>query len=210
MLQPPSAPVISSSRTNFLDNHWMKAALTLAEEALVAGEVPVGCVIVGLSRCKGHNNEKEIIASGRNRVNETRNATRHAELVALDDALERQVIFTSTTVTNCMANMEVYVTVEPCVMCAAALRAFGATRVVYGAENERFGGCGSVLEISAGRNLSSAAGRTFTHVGGLMAAEAVALLKRFYLGENPCAPSPKCKESRGGQGVIKAANVETC
>ena len=166
----------------------MEAAFSLAEEALLAGEVPVGCVFVDQS-------QYSIIASGRNRVNETRNATRHAELVALDDAFARCAI---SRTCHCLAGVEVYVTVEPCVMCAGALRALGAARVVYGAANERFGGCGSVLDIAAESRFSPAAGGVLAVEGGVMGEEAVALLKRFYVGENPNAPEPKRKEGRTG------------
>lgn len=108
----------------------MREALIMAEEALDAGEVPVGCVFVTNGKA---------IARARNRTNEWRNATLHAELEAIDHLLPRH---------RELADITLYVTVEPCVMCASALRQAGIGRVVYGCGNDRFGGCGSVLDVS--------------------------------------------------------------
>lgn len=107
--------------------------LTLqAEEALHSDEVPVGCVFV-----KG----TAAIARARNRTNEWRNATLHAELEAIDHLLPDNPAP--------LSEITLYVTVEPCVMCASALRQIGIGRVVYGCGNERFGGCGSVIDVHA-------------------------------------------------------------
>ncbi|XP_052535557.1 tRNA-specific adenosine deaminase 2 isoform X3 [Tympanuchus pallidicinctus] len=118
---------------------WMERAFLMAQEALEAGEVPVGCLLVY---------DGAAIGKGRNEVNETKNATRHAEMVAIDEVLEwcqqhkkdHEEVFSHSVL---------YVTVEPCIMCAAALRLMKIPRVVYGCRNERFGGCGSVLSISS-------------------------------------------------------------
>ncbi|XP_044279323.1 tRNA-specific adenosine deaminase 2 isoform X1 [Varanus komodoensis] len=118
---------------------WMDQAVNMAKEALEKGEVPVGCLMV-------YNNE--VIGKGRNEVNETKNATRHAEMVAIDQVITWchqhkkacEEVFSHTAL---------YVTVEPCIMCAAALRVMKIPLVVYGCQNERFGGCGSVLNISS-------------------------------------------------------------
>uniref|UniRef100_A0A8B9Q5T5 CMP/dCMP-type deaminase domain-containing protein n=1 Tax=Apteryx owenii TaxID=8824 RepID=A0A8B9Q5T5_APTOW len=109
-------------------------------EALEHGEVPVGCLLV----C-----DNEVLGKGRNEVNETKNATRHAEMVAIDRVLEwcqqsnkvYEEVFPKTVL---------YVTVEPCIMCAAALRLMSILWLIYGCQNERFGGCGSVLNIASG------------------------------------------------------------
>lgn len=240
--------------------HWMSAALQLAREALDAGEVPVGCVFV---------QDGKIIARGRNRVNESKNATRHAEMVAVDDflqflrrrrnentscqdchsdLLETASLNSGNNIDTCLIDdtsssfpsghlnsseidssmnsdsfqregsshckgietisentcktkisdiadrhasvttnsvivpsadnvpsnvntnsrnigiftvpeavtgscelfqlITVYVNVEPCIMCAAALRLLNVPLVVFGCRNERFGGCGSVLDIA--------------------------------------------------------------
>lgn len=87
-----------------------------------------------------------------------------------------------------------YVTVEPCIMCGAALRQAGIGRVVFGAGNERFGGCGSVLGAHDDDELCNAPG--YEAVGGVYRQEAIMLLRRFYLTENLNAPNPKSKARR--------------
>lgn len=108
-----------------------------AERALSNGEVPVGCIFV-------HDGKN--IGEGSNEVNATKNATRHAEFVAIEqvrayckanDLIERQVFKEAV----------LYVTTEPCIMCATSLRLIGVRNVVFGCKNPRFGGCGSVLDI---------------------------------------------------------------
>ncbi|XP_062618930.1 tRNA-specific adenosine deaminase 2-like [Saccostrea cucullata] len=160
---------------------WMVKSFSFAEEALEAGEVPVGCIMV-------YNDE--IIAVGRNEVNETKNATRHAEVVAIDQVLtwskdhdiDYRSVFNKTVL---------YVTVEPCIMCAGALRQVEIPLVIFGCRNERFGGCGSILSIHDA-NITSL-GPSFQCIGGLMKEKAVDLLKKFYQGENPNAPEEKRK-----------------
>lgn len=161
--------------------NWMSKAMVYAEEALERGEVPVGCIFVY---------EDQEIATGGNRVNETKNATCHAEIVAIEKVREwcslrkkdQQDVFRALTL---------YVTVEPCVMCAGALRQIGVPLVVYGCSNERFGGCGSVLNIAADQ--LSSLGSSFDVIKGVLAEEAVQLLKQFYKGENPNVPEDKRK-----------------
>lgn len=110
-----------------------------AREALQKGEVPVGCIMVY---------KNQVVGTGRNEVNETKNATRHAELVAVDQVKmwckEQGLSFEDVLRECCL-----YVTVEPCIMCSAALRYLHIPRVVFGCPNERFGGCGSILNIHA-------------------------------------------------------------
>ena len=162
--------------------HWMQKAFQLTKDALNMGEVPVGCIFVY---------EGEIIATGRNEVNETKNATRHAELVAVDRVL-RLCSERSWDCTRVFQNAILYVTVEPCIMCAAALRNLNIPIVVYGCPNERFGGCGSVLKVDSD-HLPPSEGLPFESVGGVLAEESVQLLKDFYRGENPNAPVSKKK-----------------
>lgn len=162
-------------------NKWMMKSFDLAKEALKAGEVPVGCIIVY---------SDEIIAIGRNEVNETKNATRHAEIVAIDHVLRwsKENNLDSDTV---FSKSVLYVTVEPCIMCAGALRQVGILLVVFGCHNERFGGCGSILSIHDANILSL--GPSFQCIGGVMKEKAIDLLKKFYQGENPNAPEEKRK-----------------
>ncbi|GAB6019526.1 tRNA-specific adenosine deaminase 2 [Chamberlinius hualienensis] len=166
----------------------MDACFTLARRALAAGEVPVGCVFMLNGQC---------IASSGNKVNETKNATRHAEMDCIDQVLSwckendrnPNEVWTKCTV---------FVTVEPCIMCAAALKLLGIGKVVYGCRNERFGGCGTVLSIhNDGFTITNQNPfRNLNCIGGEGGEEAVELLREFYKGENPNAPFPKTKKGQ--------------
>ncbi|NXI34601.1 ADAT2 deaminase, partial [Galbula dea] len=153
-----------------------------AKEALENGEVPVGCLLVY---------DGEVIGRGRNEVNETKNATRHAEMVVIDQVLDwcKQH---SRDYTEVFPQSVLYVTVEPCIMCAAAVRLMKIPRVVYGCRNERFGGCGSVLSISSDDMVDT--GEPFECISGYRAKEAVEMLKAFYRQENPNAPKSKVRK----------------
>ncbi|XP_072218218.1 tRNA-specific adenosine deaminase 2 [Leuresthes tenuis] len=161
---------------------WMSSAFEMAREALENKEVPVGCLMVY---------KDEVVGKGRNEVNETKNATRHAEMVALDQVLDwcRR---SNLDLKGVCEQTALYVTVEPCIMCAAALRLLNIPMVVYGCRNERFGGCGSVLDISSA-NLPQT-GTKFKCVSGHRAEEAVEMLKTFYKQENPNAPKPRTRK----------------
>ena len=155
---------------------FMMEALRMAEQALAAGEVPVGCVIV----CKG-----DIIGSGMNDTNKSLNGTRHAEFLAITELLSSH----SPTI---LELADLYVTVEPCIMCASALRQYGIRQVFFGCGNERFGGTGTVLSIHSDAML----GRPYPSYGGLYRKEAINLLRRFYIQENEKAPQPRPKRER--------------
>ncbi|XP_073929039.1 tRNA-specific adenosine deaminase 2 [Castor canadensis] len=170
--------VVSAEETE----KWMEEAMRMAKEALENTEVPVGCLMVYKS---------EVVGKGRNEVNQTKNATRHAEMVAIDQVLDwcRRSGQSPSAV---LEHTVLYVTVEPCIMCAAALRLMKIPLVVYGCQNERFGGCGSVLNI-ASADLPNT-GRPFQCIPGYRAEEAVELLKTFYKQENPNAPKSKVRK----------------
>nr|XP_046228979.1 tRNA-specific adenosine deaminase 2 [Scatophagus argus] len=175
------------SKADFHPSHeeidkWMDSAFDMAKNALDNGEVPVGCLMV-------YNDE--VVGKGRNEVNESKNATRHAEMVALDQLLD-WCRCSSLDVSSVCERTALYVTVEPCIMCAAALRLLNIPLVVYGCRNERFGGCGSVLDVSSA-NLSQT-GTAFKCCSGHRAEEAVEMLKTFYKQENPNAPKPKTRK----------------
>lgn len=150
---------------------FMDEALTEAKKALEKGEVPVGCVFVY---------EEKIIARSGNLVNDSSNATRHAEFECMDMVLE----YCSK---NGLKHEEVFplvsvvVTVEPCIMCAASLYEFGVKEIIYGCENDRFGGK-TVVDVSEFYE------KDISITGGIRSDEAMALLKEFYKGKNPSAP----------------------
>ncbi|KAK5648950.1 hypothetical protein RI129_003842 [Pyrocoelia pectoralis] len=155
---------------------FMNTAFKFAHEALASQEVPVGCIFV-------HNGE--IVATGRNTVNATRNATRHAELNCIDDV--NQICKSQNCdVLTFFSAVEVYVTVEPCIMCAAALYDLNVRCIVYGCKNDRFGG-------ETVFNVASVLKPVTRCIGGFRADEAMSLLKTFYKGTNPSAPPHKVK-----------------
>lgn len=163
-----------------LDSEMMSRSFLLAREALEAGEVPVGCVMVY---------KDQILAQGRNHVNESKNACRHAEFECVDQVIswcEKNQLKPE----DVFPDITVFVTVEPCIMCASAIKKLGVSRLVFGCSNDRFGGCGSVLDIFKDDV------RSVGVYSGFRAEEAVDLLKTFYMGENPNAPVPKPKSSR--------------
>ncbi|KAF0704455.1 hypothetical protein AaE_014924 [Aphanomyces astaci] len=165
------------------DAYFMEQALEEGVKALDRGEVPVGCVFVL---------DNEIIGRGGNRTNELFNATKHAELVAIDAMLEGDQ-YTAATLRDCT----LYVTCEPCIMCAAALALVQVKRVVFGCHNDRFGGNGSILSLhdpTAFPGNDHHIGYPITH--GLMKNEAIALLKDFYDRGNPRVEHSKKKRKR--------------
>ncbi|XP_058785950.1 tRNA-specific adenosine deaminase TAD2-like [Vicia villosa] len=160
---------------------FMELAIQQAKLAMDALEVPVGCVIV---------EDDKVIASGRNRTTETRNATRHAEMEAIDLLLEQwqKNGLSMTEVAKKFSNCSLYVTCEPCIMCASALSNLGIKEVFYGCSNDKFGGCGSILSLDLSDTVSPNKG--FKCAGGIMATEAVLLFRTFYEQGNPKAPKP--------------------
>ncbi|XP_049285296.1 tRNA-specific adenosine deaminase 2 [Anopheles funestus] len=165
--------------------HFMEDALQQARIANDLKEVPVGCVFVHSTLDEGAGNKKdEIIARGCNLVNETKNATRHVEFICIDQALDYARRKRITPPEAIFSSVTVVVTVEPCIMCAAALIELGVKEIIYGCRNDRFGGC-TVLDVA--HLLRS----TIPIRGGVRGVEAMELLKEFYKGENPSAPVPK-------------------
>jgi len=165
-------------------SEWMDEAIVMAQEAFSAKEVPVGCIYV---------RDGKIIARARNRTNELRNATRHAELEAIDEILADKTL-TPNVVEHPLKDTALYVTVEPCIMCASALRQLGIKEVYFGCENDRFGGCGSVLGVNA--EIEHPRHPSFKAVAGYSREAAIMVLRRFYMTENVNAPTPKAKTNR--------------
>ncbi|QKX54935.1 uncharacterized protein TRUGW13939_02025 [Talaromyces rugulosus] len=155
---------------------FMKQALLMGEKALEVGETPVGCVLVL---------DGKIIGSGMNDTNRSMNGTRHAEFLAIAEALQ-------TYPKSVFAQVDLYVTVEPCVMCASLLRQYNIRQVYFGCANDRFGGNGSVLSLHSDPGID----RPYPATGGLFPNEAIMLLRRFYVQENTNAPNPRQKSNR--------------
>lgn len=181
------------------DVQRMHLALTQARRALQLGEVPIGCIIF--------SEKGEVLARSGNRCNELINSTRHAEL----EALQVSRLLLGDTFHTDIQKAELFVTCEPCIMCAGALLSVGIRRVVFGCRNDRFGGCGSVLELSDGSCGLPEGGRPFECIGGVLEEESVALLRLFYEGPNPNAPRPKKKNKKNKQtSVEQCLRTEDC
>ncbi|KIW08168.1 uncharacterized protein PV09_01099 [Verruconis gallopava] len=159
-----------------LHERFMREALDLAEHALAVDETPVGCVFV-------HNGV--VIGRGMNDTNKSMNGTRHAEFMAMSQILQAHPA-------SILHETDLYVTVEPCVMCASMLRQFGIRAVYFGCYNERFGGTGGVLTIHKDRSVDP----PYPVYGGIFREEAIMMLRRFYVQENKKAPEPKQKKER--------------
>lgn len=159
-----------------MEEQFMNQAFLLAQEALEAQEVPVGCVFVY---------EGEILARGRNSVNETRNATRHAEFNCIDQVIDHCKKFEINPF-DVFKSVDVYVTVEPCIMCVAALYELKVKSITFGCKNDRFGG-------QTVYNVSNVIDNECVVKSGVRSDEAMQLLKEFYMGTNPNAPEPKIK-----------------
>ncbi|KAL5114453.1 tRNA(adenine34) deaminase [Pleosporales sp. CAS-2024a] len=155
---------------------FMREAIAMAELALKSDETPVGCVFV---------KDGEIIGRGMNETNRTLNGTRHAEFVAIAGILSKHPI-------KILSDTDLYVTVEPCVMCASMLRQYGIRAVYFGCWNERFGGTGGVLNIHSDPSID----KPYPVTGGIFREEAIMLLRKFYVQENEKAPEPKQKKTR--------------
>ena len=127
-------------------------------------------------------------------------ASRHAELEAIDDILSNKNFQINDT-SRPFCEISLYVTVEPCIMCASALRQLGIKEVYFGCDNERFGGCGGVLSVNEGYvfslnmfflsfflryvfRLVHPKHGAYKATGGLRREDAIMLLRRFYMTEN--------------------------
>jgi tRNA(adenine34) deaminase len=168
----------------------MRRALREAQTALEAGEVPIGCVVVLGER---------VIGRGWNRVETTGDPTAHAEMLAITAA-------TSTLGHSRLIGARVFVTVEPCLMCAGALLLARVEEIVFGAPEPKFGAMGSQLRIqdAAGFN------HRYRVRGGVLAEESASLLRAFFqalrkdghsTGEDGRPDLPKQPPGGGRQGA---------
>ncbi len=138
----------------------MAAALALAREAAAAGEIPVGCVIT--------DGAGSVIGRGRNRREEGADATAHAEIEAIREACRARGTWR-------LDGCTLYVTLEPCPMCAGAILNAQIPRVVFGALDEKAGACGSLVNL-----LRLPGCRQPEMTGGVLADECGALLSDFF------------------------------
>lgn len=146
------------------DEAGMRLALDQAHNAWLVGEVPVGAVIV-----REVDGARQVVATGYNRPVTTHDPTAHAEIVALRHAAQ---LLGNYRLPEC----ELYVTLEPCAMCAMALLHARFKRVVFGARDPKTGAAGSVLDVFANRQLNH-----HTELAtGVLAEPCGALLREFF------------------------------
>ena len=152
---------------------YMRAALGLAHEAAADGEVPVGCVIA--------DSAGQIIGRGRNRRERTHRADAHAEMEAIAQACQARGTWRLDECT-------LYVTLEPCPMCAGAIINARIPRVVFGAPDPKAGSCGSVTNLFA---------LPYNHrpacEGGVLEEECAQLLRDFFRALRLAPPKPRWK-----------------
>jgi len=142
------------------DEDGMRAALREAHASAAADEVPVGCVIV---------REGLVIGRGHNQTEGLQDATAHAEILAIGAASNALASWR-------LGECTLYVTLEPCAMCAGAIVLARLGRLVYGAYDPKAGGCGSVLDVVHEPRLNHRVPVT----AGVLAAECGALLREFF------------------------------
>jgi tRNA(adenine34) deaminase len=149
------------------DSYWMRQALELARRAAAAGEVPVGAVLVI---------GDEVLGEGWNQPISVCDPTAHAEIVALRAAAARLGNYR-------LVGSTLYVTLEPCPMCAGALVHARVARVVFGAADPRAGAAGTVFDLLQAAALNHRAEVT----GGVLAEECGTLLREFFRARRPGA-----------------------
>ncbi len=142
------------------DEYFMRLALREAERSLEHGDVPVGCVIAAGG---------ELIAAAPNERELRGDPTAHCEILALREAAKRLGSWR-------LSDSVLYVTLEPCAMCAGAIVLARVPRVVYGATDPKAGAAGSVLDVLATPQLNHRP----DVAGGLLAGESASLLREFF------------------------------
>lgn len=145
-----------------IDERWMREAIALASRAAAEGEVPVGALVV---------RDGAVLGEGWNRPIATHDPTAHAEILALRAAAERAGDYR-------LGGATLYVTLEPCPMCAAAMAHARIDRVVFGAWDPRQGAAGSVFNLVA----TDAMNHRVDAFGGVLSEECGALLRGFFAG----------------------------
>ena len=142
------------------DEHWMRLALAEADAAAAKSEVPIGCVIVADGR---------LLARGHNLRETTNDPTSHAELVAIREAAQALGSWR-------LEDTTLYVTLEPCAMCAGAIVNARVPRVIYGADDPKAGACRTLFTIGQDPRLN----HRFELVAGVLATESAERLRAFF------------------------------
>lgn len=153
------------------DDYFMAMALAQAQLAKHAGEVPVGAVVI---------KDGEVIGSGFNQPIGMHDPTAHAEIIALKQAAKHLGNYR-------LPGCEIFVTLEPCVMCAGAMLHARLARVVFAASDPKTGACGSVMNLFEPSNLN----HQTVSIGGVLAEDCGQLLKSFFAERRAAAAAQK-------------------
>ncbi|UUY05558.1 tRNA adenosine(34) deaminase TadA [Svornostia abyssi] len=151
---------MAGSRFFARDEHFMRLAIREAERALEHDDVPIGAVVV---------RDGEVIGAGHNERELRQDPTAHAEILALREAARHEGSWR-------VLESVLYVTLEPCAMCAGAIVLARVPRVVYGTEDPKAGAAGSVLDVLAEERLNHRP----DVAGGLLREECATLLRDFF------------------------------
>lgn len=147
------------------DIFFMKEALKEAKKAFDEDEVPIGTVAVY---------KNQVIGRGHNQTEQLNDPTAHAEMIAITAA--------ANALNSWRLNeVNIYTTVEPCIMCAGALVLARVKRIIFGAHDEKFGGCGSVFSIVNEKKLN----HQIEITDGVLKEQAASLLKSFFERRRP-------------------------
>jgi tRNA(adenine34) deaminase len=151
------------------DEKYMTRCLDLAREAAAAGEVPVGALVVLDGR---------ILGAARNRSRERGSALAHAEMIALEAAIQavHAAAGPAHAASGRIDGAVLYCSLEPCFMCTGALLHARVSRVVFAAQDPKFGACGSLADLPADPRLNHRCPVT----SGLLAEESARLLREFF------------------------------
>jgi tRNA(adenine34) deaminase len=150
-----------------LDDHYMREALKQAKRACDRGEIPVGAVIV---------HKGQIIARAHNQTEMLHDPTAHAEMIAITQAAEHLAQAGAPLHRGSLEHTAIYVTMEPCPMCAGALVLSKCDKLIYGVRDPKAGACGSLYNIAADERLN----HRLEISGGVLAQEAKGLLEGFF------------------------------
>ncbi|MBN2731581.1 MAG: nucleoside deaminase [Balneolaceae bacterium] len=140
--------------------HFMRKAFALAEQANDAGEIPIGAVIVY---------DNQIIGRGYNQTELLKDATAHAEMIAMSAA-------SATLENKYLQDCTLYVTLEPCPMCAGALVWTKIKRIVFGAADPKSGACGSIFNLAGNNKLN----HKIEVIQGVLEQDCEWILKQFF------------------------------
>lgn len=144
----------------FDDKYWMRLALREAEKAFEQKEVPIGCLII---------HENKIIGRGYNQREMLNDSTAHAEMIAISAACQQMGSWR-------LEDTAIYVTMEPCTMCAGAIVLSRIPRLIYGIDDPKAGACGTLYNIVQDNRLN----HMVEVLGGVLADESRVLIQNFF------------------------------